>query len=149
MPNWYKKLIPMSYTCVYKLKLISRNKATMNQEVKKAVKKVREVGLNVYLPKSKDTGFIKLYRKRIVDLVPKINGNSLKVLLILASELEWNDPEVCVSMDRLVKLTGLTRITIKACLDELERNLVVKRLGPNIRRSYTVSDHYVRLGKNK
>ena len=121
----------------------------MDQEIKKAVETVKKVGLNVYLPKSKDIGFIKLYRERILDLVPKINGNSIKVLLVLASELEWNNPEVYVSMDRLVKLTGLTRITIKSCLDELERNLVIKRLGPNIRRSYTVSDHYVRLGKNK
>lgn len=121
----------------------------MDQEVKKAIEKVKEVGLNVYTPRSKDTGFIKLYRERIINLVPRINGNSLKVLLILASELEWNDPEVHVPMERLVKLTGLTRITIKSCLDELEENLVIKRLGPNIRRSYTVSDHYVRLGKNK
>ena len=121
----------------------------MSQEVKKAVQTVKAVGLNVYMPKSKDVGFIKLYRERIVNLIPKINGNSLKVLLVLASELEWNDPEVYVPMDRLVKLTGLTRITIKGCLDELEKNLVITRLGPNIRRSYTVSDHYVRLGKNK
>ena len=121
----------------------------MDEEVKKAIETVKKVGLNVYIPKSKDIGFIKLYRKRIVDLVPKINGNSLKVLLVLASELEWDDPEVYLPMDKLVELTGLTRITIKSCLDELEKNFVIKRLGPNIRRSYEVSDHYIRLGKNK
>ena len=121
----------------------------MSEEVKKAIETLKKVGLNVYSPKSKDTGFIKLYRKRIVDLVPKINGNSLKVLLVLASELEWDDPEVYLPMDKLVKLTGLSRITIKSCLDDLEKHLVIKRLGPNMRRSYTVSDHYIRLGKNK
>ena len=121
----------------------------MSEEVKKAIETLKKVGLNVYSPKSKDVGFIKLYRKRIVDLVPKISGNSLKVLLVLASELEWDDPEVYLPIDKLVKLTGLSRITIKSCLDDLEKNLVIKRLGPNIRRSYTVSDHYIRLGKNK
>ena len=121
----------------------------MSEEVKKAIETLKKVGLNVYSPKSKDAGFIKLYRKRIVDLVPKISGNSLKVLLVLASELEWDDPEVYLPIDKLVRLTGLSRITIKSCLDDLEKNLVIKRLGPNIRRSYTVSDHYIRLGKNK
>ena len=121
----------------------------MSEDVKKAIETLKKVGLNVYSPKSKDTGFIKLYKNRIIDLVPKINGNSLKVLLVLASGLEWDDPEVYLPMEELVRLTGLTRITIKSCLDDLEKNLVIKRLGPNIRRTYIVSDHYIRLGKNK
>ena len=115
--------------------------------LKRAVKTLKAVGLNVYLPKNKDSGFIKLYSKPITQLMPKVSSNAIKVLLALSNQLEWNQPEVILSVEQIVKATGLNRDAVRVALDELERNLVIKRLGPNIRRSYMVSNHYVRIGK--
>ena len=117
--------------------------------VKEAIKTVREVGLNVYTPRSKDLGFIKLYQKQIANLMPRVSSNAIKVLLGLSTELEWDEPEVIITVEKIAKITGLNRDAVRIALDELEKNLVVKRLGPNVRRSYTISNCYVRIGKNK
>ena len=117
--------------------------------ITEAIQKVKDVGLNVYTPRTKDSGFIKLYKNSISRILPKISGNSLKVLMALSCELEWDEPEVVLTIDEIIKSTGLERKTVMNCLKELEENLVVKRLGPNVRRSYQVSNCYVRIGKNK
>ena len=116
-------------------------------ELSKAIKAVQSAGLNVYCPKIKDSGFVKIYLKPLSRIMPKVSGNSIKVLLALSAGLEWENPETFISVEAIKNLTGLNRDTIRTCLDELEKNLVIKRLGPNIRRSYMVSNHYVRLGK--
>ncbi len=115
-------------------------------EVAKAIQVLKNVGLNVYTPKSKDSGFVKFYKNSISQVLPKISGNSLKVLMALSCELEWGEPEVILTVDQIIKRTGLERKTVTNCLKELEENLVVKRLGPSSRRSYLVSNCYVRLG---
>ena len=120
-----------------------------NTNVTEAIKTITEVGLNVYTPRIKDSGFIKLYKNSISRILPKISGNSLKVLMALSCELEWNEPEVVLTIEQIIRSTGLERKTVMNCLKELEENLVVKRLGPNVRRSYTISNCYVRVGKNK
>ena len=117
--------------------------------ISEAVQKVKEVGLNVYTPKAKDYGFIKLYLKPIAKILPNLSGNALKVLVALSYGLQWNEVEVVLTRQEIEKLTGLNKDTVRTALDELERKMVVKRLGPNIRRSYSVSNHYVRLGKKK
>ena len=117
--------------------------------ISEAVQKVKEVGLNVYTPKTKDAGFIKLYLEPITKLLPKLSGNALKVLVAISSELQWNEVEVVLTREQIENLTGLSGHTVRAALDELEKMMVIKRLGPNVRRSYSVSNHYVRLGKNK
>ena len=117
--------------------------------ISEAVQKVKEVGLNIYTPKTKDAGFIKVYAEPLAKLMPKISGNALKVLMALAYELNWDEVEVIVTRENLARLTGLSQKTIRFALDELEKQMVIKRLGPNIRRSYMVSNCYVRLGKNK
>ena len=117
--------------------------------LKDAVAKVKEVGLNVYTPKSTDNGFVKVYLEPLVSLMPKISGNALKVLMALSYGLQWNEVEVILTRDELVRITGLNRETVRVALKELENKMVIKRLGPNVRRSYVVSNHYVRLGKNK
>ena len=117
--------------------------------ISEAIQKVKDVGLNVYTPKTKDAGFIKVYTEPLVSLMPKISGNALKVLMALAHELKWDEIEVIATREELSRLTGLSQKTVRLALDELEKKMVIKRLGPNIRRSYVVSNHYVRLGKNK
>ena len=118
-------------------------------DVKEAIKIVKKVGLNVYTPRSKDSGFIKLYQKQIANLMPKVSSNAIKVLLGLSTELEWNEPEVIITVEKIAKITGLNRDAVRIAIDELEENLVVKRLGPNVRRSYSISNYYVRIGKNE
>ena len=118
-------------------------------DLSEAVRKVKEVGLNVYTPRSKDAGFIKVYLKPIVKLLPQLSGNALKVLLALSYGLQWNEVEVLLTRQEIENLTGLNKDTVRIALDELEKKMVVKRLGPNVRRSYVVSNHYVRLGKNR
>ena len=120
-----------------------------NINVTEAIKTIKDVGLNVYTPRTKDSGFIKLYKNSVSRILPRISGNSLKVLMALSCELEWNEPEVVLTIEQIIKSTGLERKTVMNCLIELEENLVFKRLGPNVRRSYTISDCYVRVGKNK
>ena len=117
-------------------------------EIKKAIRTIKDVGLNVYTPKSKDSGFIKVYLKPVKELLPKISGNALKVLIALSYGLEWNEVEVIMTRQDLAESTGLSEATVRTALDELEKKLIIKRLGPNIRRSYVISNHYVRLGKN-
>ena len=117
--------------------------------VTEAIKTIKDVGLNVYTPRIKDSGFIKLYKNSVSKILPKISGNSLKVLMALSCELEWDKPEVVLTIEQIIKSTGLERKTVMNCLKELEENFVVKRLGPNVRRSYSISNCYVRVGKNK
>ena len=117
--------------------------------ISEAVKAVKKVGLNVYTPKTKDTGFIKVYVKPITKLLPKLSGNSLKVLVALSSKLEWNEVEVALTRSEIEKLTGLNKDAVRTALDDLEKMMVIKRLGPSIRRSYMVSNNYVRVGKNQ
>ncbi|WP_042893185.1 MarR family transcriptional regulator [Anaplasma marginale] len=120
-----------------------------NINVTEAIKTIKDVGLNVYTPRTKDSRFIKLYKSSVSKILPKISGNSLKVLMALSCELEWNEPEVVLTIEQIIKRTGLERKTVMNCLRELEENFVVKRLGPNVRRSYSISNCYVRIGKNK
>ena len=120
-----------------------------NINLKDAIAKVKEVGLNVYTPKSTDSGFVKVYLEPLVSLMPKISGNALKVLMALSYGLQWNEVEVVLTRDQLATITGLNKETVRVALRELEEKMVVKRLGPNVRRSYIVSNHYVRLGKTK
>ena len=127
--------------------LMTLNEGNIN--LKDAIAKVKEVGLNVYTPKSTDSGFVKVYLEPLVSLMPKISGNALKVLMALSYGLQWNEVEVVLTRDQLAKITGLNKETVRVALKELEEKMVVKRLGPNVRRSYIVSNHYVRLGKNK
>ena len=118
-------------------------------EIQKAIQTIKQVGLNVYTPKNKDSGFIKLYSRQIASLMPKVSSNAIKVLLALSTELEWNEVEVVISVEQIAQITGLNRDAVRVALGELEENLVVKRLGPNVRRSYAISNCYVRIGKNK
>ena len=115
--------------------------------VSEAIQIVKDVGLNVYTPGTKDSGFIKVYKNSVSRILTKISGNSVKVFMALSCELEWDRPEVILTIDQIIERTGLERKTVMNCLKELEKNLVVKRLGPNIRRSYTISDCYVKVGK--
>lgn len=117
--------------------------------ISEAVQTIKEVGLNVYTPKTKDSGFIKLYLKPMAELLPNLSGNALKVLVALSYGLQWNEVEVVLTRQEIEKLTGLNKDTVRTALDELEKKMVVKRLGPNVRRSYSVSNYYIRLGKNK
>ena len=117
--------------------------------ISEAIETVKQVGLNVYTPKTKDNGFVKVYLKPITKLLPKLSGNALKVLIALSSELQWDEVEIVITRIEIEKLTGLTKDTVRVALDELEKEKIIKRLGPNVRRSYIVSNHYVRLGKNQ
>ena len=118
-------------------------------DISEAIQKVKDVGLNVYTPKTKDAGFIKVYQEPLASLMPRISGNALKVLMALGYGLKWDDVEAIITREELIKLTGLSKPTLRTALDELEEKMVIKRLGPNVRRSYMVSNHYLRLGKNK
>ena len=120
-----------------------------NIDLAEAIQIIKDVGLNVYTPRTKDSGFIKIYKEPIREILSKLSGNSLKVLMALSCELEWNEAEVIITIDQLIEITGLERKTIAACLKELEKHLLVKKLGPSIRRSYVLSDCYVRIGKNE
>ena len=117
--------------------------------ISEAIQTVKDVGLNVYTPKTKDSGFIKVYLKPIAKILPSLSGNALKVLVGLSYGLEWDEVEVLLTRKEIEKLTGLNKDTVRTSLDELEEKKLIKRLGPNVRRSYVVSNHYIRLGKNK
>lgn len=118
-------------------------------DVQTLIQACNDLGLKVYVPQTKDSGFIKLYKARIPEILPKLSGNSVKVFLALAYGLKWDSAEVMISVESLCKITNLERRTIKSCLDELEKHLVIKRFGPSVRRSYEISDCYVRVGKSK
>ena len=118
-------------------------------DAKTVIQACKDLGLKAYIPQNKDSGFLKLYRARIPEILPRLSGNSVKVFLALAYGLEWDSSEVAIPIETLCKITNLERRTVRACLDELEKNLVIKRFGPNIRRSYAISNCYIRLGKNK
>ena len=118
-----------------------------NINLTEAIQILKDMGLNVYTPKIKDSGFIKLYKNSVSKILPKISGNSLKVLMALSCELEWNEPEVILTIDEIVKNTGLEKKTVTSCLKELEENFLVKKLGPSIRRSYSISNCYIKIGK--
>ena len=115
--------------------------------ISEAIQKVKDVGLNVYTLTTKDSGFIKVYREPLANLMPKISGNALKVLMALAYGLKWDEIEIIATRQDLSKLTGLSQKTVRLALDELEEKMVIKRLGPNVRRSYTISSCYIKLGK--
>ena len=117
--------------------------------ISEAIQKVKDVGLNVYTPRTKDAGFVKLYLKPVAKILPKISGNALKVLVALSYGLQWNEVEVILTREKIEELTGLSGNTVRVAIDELEEKKLIKRLGPNVRRSYMVSNHYVRLGKSK
>ena len=117
--------------------------------ISEAIETVKKVGLNVYTPKTKDSGFIKVYLKPIAKLLPNLSGNALKVLVALSYGLQWNEVEVVLTRQEIENLTGLNKDTVRTALDELEEKKLIKRLGPNVRRSYVVSNHYIRLGKNQ
>ena len=117
--------------------------------ISEAIQKVKDVGLNVYTPWTKDAGFVKLYLKPVAKILPKISGNALKVLVALSYGLQWNEVEVVLTRQEIENLTGLNKDTVRIALDELEEMMIIKRLGPNVRRSYAISNCYVRLGKNK
>ena len=119
----------------------------MEISVSEAIQKVKDVGLNVYTPRTRDAGFIKVYPEPLASLMPKISGNALKILMALAHELKWDEVEVVATREDLSKLTGLSQKTVRLALDELEKKMVIKRLGPNVRRSYTISSCYLKLGK--
>ena len=121
----------------------------MDISISEAIQKVKDVGLNVYTPRTKDTGFVKLYLKPMMKIMPHLSGNALKVLITLSYGLQWNQSEVVLTREEIENLTGLSGHTVRAALDELEEKMVVKRLGPNVRRSYSISNCYVRVGKNK
>ena len=125
----------------------SKTQFIMDISISEAIQKVKDVGLNVYTPKTKDSGFIKVYLEPLESLMPKISGNALKVLMALAYGLKWDDPEIVITRENLIKLTGLSKPTLRTALDELEEKMVIKRLGPNVRRSYTISSCYMKLGK--
>ena len=74
--------------------ILKTTKTIMN--ISEAVQTIKQVGLNVYTPKTKDSGFIKVYVEPITKLLPKLSGNSLKVLLALSSKLQWNEVQVCL-----------------------------------------------------
>ena len=122
-----------------------RQETIMN--ISKAIQTVKDVGLNVYTPRSKDSGFIKVYTEPLASLIPKISGNALKVLMTLAYRMKWDEIEVIETRENLARLTGLSQATVRTALDELEQKMVIKRLGPNVRRSYTISSCYIKLGK--
>ena len=115
--------------------------------ISEAIQTVKDVGLNVYTPRTKDAGFIKVYREPLSNLIPKISGNALKVLMTLAYKMKWDEIEIIETRENLAKLTGLSQATVRTALDELEEKMVIKRLGPNVRRSYTISSCYMKLGK--
>ena len=119
----------------------------MEISISEAIQKVKDVGLNVYTPRAKDAGFIKVYAEPLASLMPKISGNALKVLMALAHGLKWDEVEIVSTREDLSKLTGLSQKTVRLALDELEEKMVIKRLGPNVRRSYTISSCYLKLGK--
>jgi len=118
-------------------------------KISEAIETLNKVGLNVYTPKTKDSGFIKVYVEPITKLLPKLSGNSLKVLIALSSRLQWNEVEATLTRAEIEKITGMNKDAVRLALDDLEKMMVIKRLGPTIRRSYMVSNHYVRVGKNK
>ena len=118
-------------------------------DLETAIQTVKRVGLNVYMPKTKDSGFVKVYTKPVRNLLPKISGNAIKTLIALSGELEWNQTEVIMSVNELCKLTGLQKTAVQNSLNELEENFAIKRLGPNIKRSYQLSDCYVKVGKSQ
>ena len=140
-------MYPMCYVCFQHFKKTNTFEDIM--DAKKVIQACKDLGLKAYIPKTKDSGFIKLYKARIPEILPKLSGNSVKVFLALAYGLEWESSEVMIPMETLSEITNLERRTIRTCLDELEKNLVIKRFGPNVRRTYTISNCYVRLGKNK
>ncbi len=121
----------------------------MDISISEAIQKVKDVGLNVYTPRTKDAGFVKLYLKPMMKIMPHLSGNALKVLITLSYGLQWNESEVVLTREEIENLTGLSGHTVRAALDELEEKMVVKRLGPNVRRSYAISNCYVRVGNKQ
>ena len=121
----------------------------VNMNISEAIETVNKVWLNFYTPKAKDEGFIKVYLKPITKILPNLSGNALKVLVALSSGLQWNEIEVVLTRGEIENLTGLSGNTVRVAIDELEEKKLIKRLGPNVRRSYMVSNYYIRLGKNQ
>ena len=47
--------------------------------------------------------------------------------MALSCELEWDKPEVILTIDQIIERTGLERKTVMNCLKELEKNLIDAR----------------------
>lgn len=78
-------------------------------------------------PKSKNIKFIKLNKNKVFQILPDIENtleyNHLKILIALLNELaelENNQPEAYLDLEKITKSTGLTTFETNICLYRLE-----------------------------
>ena len=111
------------------------------------IRLLEENGLKVYRPQRKDREFMKIYSESLEQLLPRISGNALKVFMALGGRIKWEDTIVEMTRDEIMEITSLSEKTVQSTLNELEELKVIKRIGPNSRRKYVLSEMFIKKGK--
>ena len=115
-------------------------------EVFKAIRLLEDNGLKVYRPTKKDREFVKLYSKKLQELLPKITPTALKVYLALGFEMDWRNPTVSMTKTEIMEATGLSERPVRNALNELEELGLLTRIGVPSKRKYVLSNIYMRKG---
>ena len=118
-------------------------------EIKKAIEKVLDAGMRVYVPRNKEHEFMKVYSEGLERMLEKVSGNSFKVFFALVSEMDYENNRVKLTRDQIMLKTGFSKNTVVKAIDELEREGFLERLGSSINRSYQLNQFVVRKGKRE
>ena len=116
-------------------------------DILKAIRVIEDNGLKVYRPTRKDWGFMKIYAEPLEQILPKISGNALKVLMALGGRIGWENTIVEMTRNEIMEGTSLSEKTVQGALNELEELKIISRIGPNNRRKYVLSQMYIKKGK--
>lgn len=123
------------------------SKSQESQNLLGLIRLLEENGLKVYRPQRKDREFMKIYSESLEQLLPRISGNALKVFMALGGRIKWEDTIVEMTRDEIMEITSLSEKTVQSTLNELEELKVIKRIGPNSRRKYVLSEMFIKKGK--
>ena len=123
------------------------SKSQESQNLLGLIRLLEENGLKVYRPQRKDREFMKIYSEPLEQLLPRISGNALKVFMALGGRIKWEDTIVEMTRDEIMEITSLSEKTVQSTLNELEELKVIKRIGPNSRRKYVLSEMFIKKGK--
>ncbi len=76
-------------------------------------------------PERKNIKLVRLHKNKVFEVLPNIENtlkyDHLKILIALFHELEDIESEACLELEKIKKITGLTKFEINLRLHKLER----------------------------